>query len=239
MRSLAQHLKSEFISGTLRGWLMSGRYRPQDRLRETEIATKLGVSRTPVRLAFAELARDGLLEYEPNKGYRVRSFSKDAIDTAYELRETIEGMAAFRAANMGLSQSDLLKLDKCILETDGLLARDEVTEREIELWQEANGVFHETIIAAAQDDLISEIIQRLNNVPLVSARSFPFTDATIVEFKNVIRKSQREHRGILDAIVRRDSPQASKLMASHLREASENLLIQVARASTATEVQTG
>lgn len=210
---------------------MSGRYQADDRLRENDIAIQLDVSRTPVRRALAELARDGLLEYEPNKGYRVRRFSSDAVSTAYELRETIEGMAAFRATINGLSPNDLLKLEKCILETDGLMARKEITEREIELWQEANGVFHETILEAANDDLLTELTQRLSNIPLVSARSFPFTDATIDEFQNVISKSQVEHRAILDAIIRKDAAAAQKLMGTHLREAGENLKFQVARAA--------
>lgn len=214
---------------------MSGQYAPDDRLREIDIAEKLGVSRTPVRLAFAELARDGLLEYEPNKGYRVRRFSRDAVDTAYELRETIEGMAAYRAAVNGLSPSSLLKLEKCILETDGLLARQHVTEREVELWQEANGVFHETILFAAQDDLLIELSQRLSNIPLVSSRSFPFTDTTIAEFQNVIGKSQQEHKAILEALVQQAGKKAQKLMASHLRDAGENLKFQVARAALSSD----
>ena len=67
--------------------LLAGRLAPGTRLREIELADRLGVSRTPIREALGRLARDGLVELLPNRGAIVRDLGGDELRHIYQLRE--------------------------------------------------------------------------------------------------------------------------------------------------------
>ena len=60
------------------------------RMNEIDLATSLGVSRTPIRGALSTLAAEGLLDYTPNSGYAVRSYSSKDIAATYEVRIALE-----------------------------------------------------------------------------------------------------------------------------------------------------
>src|SRR3954464_7655742 len=75
----------EFISQTgrtlltLRELLLKGEYKPGERLSELALVARLGVSRTPIRLALDRLAQEGLLEAAPSGGFMVNKFTLDDI----------------------------------------------------------------------------------------------------------------------------------------------------------------
>ena len=78
----------------LREKILDGDYAPGARLNEIDISNALNVSRTPVRAGLAILAAEGLLEYVPNSGYVVRSYSAQDIEGVYAARAVLEGLAA-------------------------------------------------------------------------------------------------------------------------------------------------
>src|ERR671924_755438 len=82
----------------LRELLLGGEYPPGQRLSELPLVERLGVSRTPLRLALARLEHEGLIEALPAGGYAVRQFTRADIDDAIELRGLLEGTAARFAA---------------------------------------------------------------------------------------------------------------------------------------------
>src|SRR5437588_7378619 len=75
----------------LREMLLRGDFRPGERLSELPLVARLGVSRTPIRLALDRLANQGLLEVVPSGGFVVRSFTTADIWDAIEMRGTLEG----------------------------------------------------------------------------------------------------------------------------------------------------
>ena len=77
----------------LREMLLSGEFTPGKRLPEIPLANRLGVSRTPLRLALSALEHEGLLEESPTRGYIVRSFQRTDIFDLIEIRGLLEGMA--------------------------------------------------------------------------------------------------------------------------------------------------
>ncbi|HWH81257.1 MAG TPA: GntR family transcriptional regulator, partial [Burkholderiaceae bacterium] len=85
----------------LRELILGGELRPGARIAELWLVERLGVSRTPVRLALVRLAEEGLLDTLPSGGYAVRDFSEADIVDAIELRGTVEGLAARFAAERG------------------------------------------------------------------------------------------------------------------------------------------
>jgi hypothetical protein len=86
----------------LRELIFNGRFSPGERMSELPLVELLGVSRTPLRLALAELEHEGLLRGLPAGGYVVREFTQGDVRDAIELRGVLEGTAArFAELNLG------------------------------------------------------------------------------------------------------------------------------------------
>src|SRR5437764_9035294 len=94
----------------LRELLLSGEFAPGARMSELPLVERLGVSRTPLRLALSALEHEGLLRVLPGGGYAVREFTRADIDDAIELRGVLEGTAARFAAERGVSRRELRAL---------------------------------------------------------------------------------------------------------------------------------
>src|SRR5215510_5557744 len=82
----------------LREMLFKGEFQRGERLSELPLSARLGVSRTPIRLALERLAHEGLLEASRSGGFVVREFTIDAVWDAIEVRGVLEGNAARLAA---------------------------------------------------------------------------------------------------------------------------------------------
>src|ERR1700733_4559939 len=91
----------------LRELILSGEFEAGERMSELPLVERLGVSRTPVRLALAELEHEGLLARLPGGGYAVREFTLREIEEAVELRGVLEGTAARFAAERGATRREL------------------------------------------------------------------------------------------------------------------------------------
>ena len=98
------------ITAILKKALFSGEYKSGDELSLTDIAAKLGVSRTPVREAFQALEAEGLIELRMNKGAIVKPIDEKYITDHYEMRILLESEAAARAAKNGMPDADPLIL---------------------------------------------------------------------------------------------------------------------------------
>ena len=90
------------VVATLRQPILAGRYQPGTRLAEIPVAAELGVSRTPVRLAFRTLAQEGLLQRVGKRGLDVRAFTEADVLCAVEVRGVLEGLAARRLSEAGV-----------------------------------------------------------------------------------------------------------------------------------------
>ena len=91
----------------LRELLLSGAFKPRERVPELRLVEELGVSRTPLRIALMTLEHEGLLETLPGGGFVVREFTLSDIDDAIELRGVLEGTAARFAAERLESEDEL------------------------------------------------------------------------------------------------------------------------------------
>src|SRR5215218_10502661 len=97
----------------LREMLLEGEFKPGERLAELQLVERLGVSRTPVRLALASLEHEGLVQALDGGGYVVREFTRRDIDDAIELRGVLEGTAARLAAERGVGRPVLGRMRAC------------------------------------------------------------------------------------------------------------------------------
>ena len=87
----------------VRELIISGELAAGARLHEVALSARLGISRTPLRAALARLGQEGLVEALPTGGYAVRSFSREDVIDAIELRGVLEGTAVRLAAERGVS----------------------------------------------------------------------------------------------------------------------------------------
>ena len=83
--------------GKIREGILSGTFAPGDHLKEAELVSFCGVSRTPVRSALNRLVTDDLVELYRNQGARVKAWPADDFDDLFTLRALLEGYAAARA----------------------------------------------------------------------------------------------------------------------------------------------
>src|SRR5258708_28932302 len=92
---------------TLREMLFRGDFQPGERLSELPLVARLGVSRTPIRLALDRLANEGLLEVWATGGFVVRTFSLAEVYDTIEVRGVLEGTAARLASERLQSPREL------------------------------------------------------------------------------------------------------------------------------------
>jgi DNA-binding GntR family transcriptional regulator len=138
---------SEAVYAAVHHRIVTGAYRPNQRLIETEIAADLGASRTPVREAMVRLIKDGLA-VRSRHGLTVREFTFPEVREIYELRAALEGYAARLAAERGSAEA--LEVIAETLQHHAMTSRHEAVDRARVV--EANADFHNAVLAAAANE---------------------------------------------------------------------------------------
>src|SRR6202166_5332011 len=155
----------------IRESILGGSVVTGERLNEVRLSRALAVSRTPVRAALQALAGEGLLDYAPNRGFTVREFPLDAIVDAYEIRASLEGVAARFAAERGLSPDEKATIERSLRAGDRLLERGSFETGDLTTYRDINGDFHDTLLAAARNRMLAEMIRICHHVPVSSSRN--------------------------------------------------------------------
>lgn len=193
----------------IRDRIISGEYAPGAHLKEEALAEDTGASRTPVREALRRLNAEHLVEFVPNRGAYVSSWSLEDVEEIYTLRSVLEGQAAFRAATrMSADEIDVL-LD-CAGRIDELLEHD--GPRPTAGIIEANHRFHNTILDAAHSERLTKMLSWLVDIPITLQTFEKYSDRDIA-------RSNHHHRELIDAFKARDPHWAQKVMETHLSAA--------------------
>ncbi len=203
-------LHTENVANDLRDRILRGVIPPGAHLQELQLSEQLNVSRTPIRSALALLASEGLVEYTPKRGYRVRSFSLEDIVCAHLARANLEGLACRLAAERGLTPGDILKLERTLDIGDAILARGQFLEEDHHAWAEMNDLFHGTIIDIAGNRILADLIDRTCIIPLGSHRVIHWYDPV------GIKSSHDIHHRIYRYIRDRCGVNAESLMREHI-----------------------
>jgi GntR family transcriptional regulator, vanillate catabolism transcriptional regulator len=199
----------------LRSLLLRGEIEPDTHLQEAHVARLLGMSRTPVRSALAELANEGLLVPGPWRGYKVRRFTLNEVADAYAVRATLEAQACRALAENGISDEARDGLRAIIEGGDKLLTVTEARRQDIRGWMHVNDLFHARLAAECGNDLLRRMIELTQRIPLVHrgfVGAYQFNDA----FLEHVRQGQAEHHRILLAIEQGQSSRAGELMREHI-----------------------
>ncbi len=200
---------------TLRKLISEGRYAPGERMAEIPVAQQLGVSRTPVRLAFRTLEQEGLLERAGARGYVVRRFSEQDVLCGLEVRGVLEGLAARRAGERGLGAATTRVLRECVAQGAELLAAGSLDAASIAGWSAINARFHRSIIDASASRAIADAIARNNHLPFASSDSIIIDTTRLPQEYEKLRVAQLQHTLVLDALQAGEAARAEMLMREH------------------------
>jgi GntR family transcriptional regulator, vanillate catabolism transcriptional regulator len=209
----------------LRELIFNGEFAPGERMSELPLVERLGVSRTPLRLALAELEHEGLLRGLPGGGYVVREFTQGDVRDAVELRGVLEGTAARFAAERGAAARDLRALRATNATIGKLvhLADYESFERFLDL----NEVFHARLMKMARSPLLQRALEGIVSLPFASPSAFVLAEAELPASRDILIIAHRHHEVLIEAIERRQSARAEAVAREHARLSLTNLEIVV------------
>lgn len=190
--------------------ILSGEFAPGERINEVHLSRALGVSRTPTRAALHALAAEGLVDYARNRGFSVREFPPQAVLDAYEIRASLEGLACRFAAERGLSEAQREAMHAALRDGDAVLDHEELTEADLVAYRAANVAFHDAILAAAQNRMLTEAVRMTLNMPGSTHRH-------IVSFTHRdVRRRHDDHHRLLALIDGGHGWRAELLMREHV-----------------------
>jgi DNA-binding GntR family transcriptional regulator len=204
--TLRERIYEEIVRLIVAGDLPSGA--PID---EKELTEKLQVSRTPFREAIGTLAKEGLIEIKPYRGFFVRSFTRKEIDDLYELRKTLECFAVELAVPR-MSDRDIAGLEK-VLDA----AVEALRRRDMETYGLRDREFHETIAERSENAALIETLSRL-------ALQIQICRTIANESQEFAERAAQERDEILKALRARDAAAASALMRAHISDVQSAVL---------------
>lgn len=215
---------SVMVADLIRDGILEGRLRPGERLKEDMLAKELDVSRTPVREAIAMLQAEGLLEAHQHRGAQVRSYTPGELEEIYDLRSILEGYAARRAATR-ITKGELTRLRASVERMEKLQPKD------LEHLVQQNGIFHDTILQAADSQRLVAMVTQTRALPLIYQSYAWYTPQQLA-------LSLEYHRRVLSALERHDAEQAEYDMRHHLFNAREALTSAYAEVAESGEMPT-
>jgi GntR family transcriptional regulator of vanillate catabolism len=221
----------------LRGMLLRGDFQAGERISELPLVARLGVSRTPIRLALDRLSHEGLLEPSPTGGFVVRAFSIEDIWDAIETRGVLEGAAARLAAERLEDDSELTLLRRYRDELDALVWQDGDRDKFMDLdidsfarYTELNEAFHSEIVTLSKSSMLRRALNHVNSVPFASPSALLFARSKLPGAPEMLVVSHEHHRSIVEAIEHRQGARAESLAREHSRMTRHN--VEVALADT-------
>jgi GntR family transcriptional regulator of vanillate catabolism len=206
----------------LRELILSGEFAPKERMSELPLVERLGVSRTPLRLALAALEHEGLLRGLVGGGYVVREFTQADIHDAIELRGVLEGTAARFAVERGVSRRDLKALRTINDEIEELVHRADYES--FERYVDLNERFHARLLKLARSAMLERALAGIVSLPLAApSAAFVLTEAELPESREILVIAHRHHLGLIESIEQRQGVRAESLAREHARLAFTNL----------------
>jgi DNA-binding GntR family transcriptional regulator len=200
-RSLAALAYDEIL-----GAIVSGELAPGLRIRDADLAERLGVSRTPVREALRRLVDEGLVETAPDAYTRVAPLATPDAEAAFPVVAALQALGA-RLGVPRLTDADLGTMERLDAERAAALA-----DRDVPLAIDADDRFHDVVLTAAGNTELKRTLARL--MPKIRRLD-------LLQFGALAERADepvRDHDEILAACRRRDAATVAQLVErSYLR----------------------
>jgi GntR family transcriptional regulator of vanillate catabolism len=198
----------------VRELLMRGEFARGARISELRLVARLGMSRTPIRLALERLAHVGLIEAGKSGGFLVREFTVDDVRDAIELRGVLEGTAARFAAERLENPSELEPLRRA---RDAVAGISVLSMDSFPRYMDHNEAFHAAILALAKSKMLERLMMQANSLPFASPSAMVYPTSMLAAAQQAYTVAVEQHRGLVEAIEHREGSRAEHLAREHAR----------------------
>jgi len=196
----------EKVASQLRDEIIAGILAPGTALRLSALAERLGVSTTPIREALATLERQGLVNAQPRRGFRVAAIDARDIRDIYEAHAFISRILTERASRR-LSEEDLDELERL-----DQRVREATEANDVSLAGDLNYELHRKIHLAGGSPVLLRFLRE--TTPFVSRRDDP-------DVPGWAQQRLEGHGAILRALRERNAPLAAEEMGNHIRRSGQ------------------
>lgn len=179
---------------------------------EQEVASILGMSRTPTREAMLRLESEGLIELRSRHGMRVLPVSANDMREIYQILTGLEASAAAAVAENGLSEAAIGELEQAVADMDAALDADD-----LDAWMEGDRRFHQLLVEFSGNERLKNVVETF----LIQAHR---VRKLTVKLRPKPTQSNVAHAAVVDAIKRRDSETAWRVHMKHRAESGEMLI---------------
>lgn len=207
--------RSEDAYWAIRNALRLGEFRPGDRLREADLAEKLGISRTPVREALRRLLADGLVTSLPHQtGLVVTTLDQEKVAQIYAVRDVLEGLVG-RLAASSASDGEVAVLRE-------MLDQQESTDpTDTEELARLNEIFHAVLYRCARNQYLLEILSAFEStLALLPGTTYASPGRALAALS--------DHAQLVAAIEQHDPTEAERAAREHIRAAGRIRLSMIA-----------
>lgn len=187
------------VLDVLREMIIAGDLPPGERLHERNLSAKLEVSRVPLRESVIRLAQEGFVEVIPRRGAFVAGVTETSVGELFDVRETLEGLAASFAAQRR-TDTDIETMNQFIAREDAPAGPEAVA---------ADAGFHQALVVAAHHEMLASLMKPIQGHV---RRLFHITSGQLHI------SMAHEHRRIVDAISTSDHRLARRLAEQHARD---------------------
>ncbi|CAK7042215.1 MAG: HTH-type transcriptional repressor RspR [Enterocloster aldenensis] len=198
-------LIEEIIEGSLKGG---------DRLCDTDIAQRYGVSRTPVREAILLLEKDGFVETIGRKGVFIKTMSIQSVKDIYFVREILEGTAGNLATQL-VQDDDLLLISNILTKMEDIPKTGRYSD-----YTKLDQEFHSSIVNICGVGLLNRLCTQMS-----------LQGASILlkgkDYEKNIEQYNREHRLIFERLQARDAAGTEQAIREHIQKGKVGVLLQM------------
>lgn len=202
------------VTDLLRSEIISGRLKPNARLKAPDVAQRFGVSPSPVREALQKLQAEGLVVLKPNHGAVVRGIDAHEFTHMMRLRAAIEAMQA------GLCAEQATPAFVAKLETQQARFEKAIETGDREARLKANAVLHRLINGIDGSELAQDILVRIDAITAAIRREWPLSPERLGQ-------ARAEHSALVDAIRNRDVEAAERVGRAHVLATLNDILEQM------------
>ncbi len=201
----------ELVCEHIREAIINGTFAPGERLMEIQMADEMGVSRTPVREAIRKLEMEGFVVMIPRRGTYVSNMSIKDINDVYEIRISLDTLAAGLAAER-ISDEELEELQRLLVKVGAAIEKNDmakVVEADIE--------FHDVLYKASRNERLRNIINNLREqITVIRGVS--------MRYPGRLKDTQDEHRRLVESISARNVEKSQEMARIHLENAEKTLM---------------
>ncbi|HKK96244.1 MAG TPA: GntR family transcriptional regulator [Anaerovoracaceae bacterium] len=196
------------IANIIRKRIINGEYKIGEKIKESQIAAELKVSRTPIREAFKMLEEEDLIDYYPYRGCFAKGFTKEDIADVYAVRKALEVLAIEWAVDK-INDEGLSELkEQCDL------MEFYATRGERQKVLDMNNDFHEIIYKATGSRFLVQALRSYKSYINRSKKMLYFDDKYLSEILS-------EHRKIIEALKMKDKNMAADAISTHLEHSQK------------------